>query len=177
MRCRQRNIDEEPFIAVVFDELYRAIEKHSPEYFLLRIEFDDRIAIIKRQIWHSLAQWEICALSGIARQFGTCSRSDKARVFVGCRRLVGMEWPHVIGIRDPVKLVEAMALRPVLVMIAKVPLAENARRIASSLEHFGQRNLVRVNTDGTAGGVVPAAAESRCIGTGHQHGPRQAAAR
>ena len=62
---------------------------------------------------------------------------------------VGLPNPfgHVVRIRDAKEPIKALPSRQELQLISQVPLADDRRRVALFLEHFGDRDFVRVQAE------------------------------
>ena len=176
VRGGQRNVGEEPVGAMALDEIDGAVDKPDREGRLVRIELDNRVAIVQRQVGESLSEGKCAALPGIAGQFRAFPCCREARIFVGGDRHERMERPHVIRMRDTVKLVETVPHRQELVMVTEMPLAEYARRVSGRLGKLSEGDLVGMYSQRRTRRKVPAHARSRRIRTCHQHDARDAAA-
>ncbi len=87
----------------------------------------------------------------------------------------GMIRPHVVRIWQTEVFVEAMMNRQALATISQMPLAIDGSMVTARLEHFGDRLLLRIETDLCSRAQRPKYADAHVIATRHQRTSRCAA--
>jgi len=115
-----RDVEKERTILVVLDELDRALRVPGCEMRLVfggHVRVGDLLAFDQRQ-------------RRVSAGFGG-----------------GMVWPHIVRVRQSEVIVEAVARRQELRMMAQVPFAVNRGRVTAPLQHLGEREFVRVNSN------------------------------
>lgn len=70
---------------------------------------------------------------------------DQRKIGVGAGLGLGMIGPHVVRVRDAVKVIEAVLGWQERLMVAEMPFAEASRGVTFLFEDFSQRHFIRVN--------------------------------
>lgn len=95
---------------------------------------------------------------------------DQRQIRVGAGFGLGMVGPHVVRVRDAVKVIEAVVGWQKRRVVAEVPFAEASRGVTFLFEDFSQRHFIRVNAVIRLRAERAADADTIGVTTGKQRG-------
>ncbi len=145
MRSRVGKVDKKRLASISAHELKGLVRISGIEGGLVRVDFHHLVTVHQRQVWKDVGRPAGSGMAVQAGYIGARARGGQARVFIWRLADLGMEGPHVIGVRKPEELVEAMLHGEKLRRVAQMPLSEYASGIASGLEGLGQGGFVGIN--------------------------------
>ena len=85
------------------------------------------------------------------------------RVFTPILRILGMIFPHIIGIHEPTSFIKPAYMRAGVGLVTAVPFTEKGCRVTCRFKHFAQSGKIRFEATFPGGMVVQCWADRRAI--------------